>query len=116
MVYTVCSLKLMTHIVLLCIYNRLLVCFFFFFKQKTAYEMRISDWSSDVCSSDSSSRSNCGTGCGFPLPVQGSISTTLPSTSSTKLWNTRSKRSRSEERRGGKEWVSTCRSRWSPDH
>src|SRR3546814_8432439 len=30
-----------------------LVCFcFFFFKQKTVYEMRISDWSSDVCSSD----------------------------------------------------------------
>src|SRR3546814_5981866 len=29
----------------------LYVCFFFF-KQKTAYEMRISDWSSDVCSSD----------------------------------------------------------------
>src|SRR3546814_6615260 len=27
-------------------------CFCFFFKQKTAYEMRISDWSSDVCSSD----------------------------------------------------------------
>src|SRR3546814_9935565 len=27
-------------------------CAFFFFKQKTAYEMRISDWSSDVCSSD----------------------------------------------------------------
>src|SRR3546814_7057172 len=33
----------------LCI-NR--VGYFFFFKQKTAYEMRISDWSSDVCSSD----------------------------------------------------------------
>src|SRR3546814_2980082 len=31
--------------------NVLVVCFFFF-KQKTAYEMRISDWSSDVCSSD----------------------------------------------------------------
>src|SRR3546814_6639888 len=31
--------------VLYCVY-------FFFFKQKTAYEMRISDWSSDVCSSD----------------------------------------------------------------
>src|SRR3546814_2455545 len=31
--------------------------FFFFFKQKTAYEMRISDWSSDVCSSD---LNNCG--------------------------------------------------------
>src|SRR3546814_20966713 len=30
----------------------LTVVFFFFFKQKTAYEMRISDWSSDVCSSD----------------------------------------------------------------
>src|SRR3546814_18642959 len=33
--------------------SSVLVCFlFFFFKQKTAYEMRISDWSSDVCSSD----------------------------------------------------------------
>src|SRR3546814_4242106 len=30
----------------------MVVLFFFFFKQKTAYEMRISDWSSDVCSSD----------------------------------------------------------------
>src|SRR3546814_7433283 len=30
----------------------ILVFFFFFFKQKTAYELRISDWSSDVCSSD----------------------------------------------------------------
>src|SRR3546814_17459931 len=29
-----------------------MLLFFFFFKQKTAYEMRISDWSSDVCSSD----------------------------------------------------------------
>src|SRR3546814_1655132 len=28
------------------------IALFFFFKQKTAYEMRISDWSSDVCSSD----------------------------------------------------------------
>src|SRR3546814_878843 len=33
-----------------CVY--ILFFFFFFFKQKTAYEMRISDWSSDVCSSD----------------------------------------------------------------
>src|SRR3546814_5876467 len=32
-----------------CVY---VIFFFFFFKQKTAYEMRISDWSSDVCSSD----------------------------------------------------------------
>src|SRR3546814_19499083 len=30
----------------------MLLIIFFFFKQKTAYEMRISDWSSDVCSSD----------------------------------------------------------------
>src|SRR3546814_4440840 len=38
----------------------MVVCFmlmgFFFFKQKTAYEMRISDWSSDVCSSDLTDR------------------------------------------------------------
>src|SRR3546814_8463629 len=34
-----------------CLYI-ILSFFFFFFKQKTAYEMRISDWSSDVCSSD----------------------------------------------------------------
>src|SRR3546814_3619893 len=33
-------------------YFDLLFSLFFFFKQKTAYEMRISDWSSDVCSSD----------------------------------------------------------------
>src|SRR3546814_5858306 len=33
-------------------YCVLLLFVFFFFKQKTAYEMRISDWSSDVCSSD----------------------------------------------------------------
>src|SRR3546814_1426607 len=30
----------------------IILTYFFFFKQKTAYEMRISDWSSDVCSSD----------------------------------------------------------------
>src|SRR3546814_4749831 len=34
------------------VYYLLGLLFFFFFKQKTAYEMRISDWSSDVCSSD----------------------------------------------------------------
>src|SRR3546814_7538640 len=36
-----------------------LVVVFFFFKQKTAYEMRISDWSSDVCSSDLPSLESC---------------------------------------------------------
>src|SRR3546814_11904953 len=34
------------------LYVVLIFLYFFFFKQKTAYEMRISDWSSDVCSSD----------------------------------------------------------------
>src|SRR3546814_10473250 len=34
------------------IYVGVHICYFFFFKQKTAYEVRISDWSSDVCSSD----------------------------------------------------------------
>src|SRR3546814_3105175 len=37
---------------LLALFRCSLQLFFFFFKQKTAYEMRISDWSSDVCSSD----------------------------------------------------------------
>src|SRR3546814_16655482 len=44
----------------------LLVWFFFFFKQKTAYEMRISDWSSDVCSSDLAVRP-----CDRPTPGLG---------------------------------------------
>src|SRR3546814_4202068 len=39
-------------IVLVLMCNIKLIISFFFFKQKTAYEMRISDWSSDVCSSD----------------------------------------------------------------
>src|SRR3546814_8963118 len=42
-----------------CVVLFLLLCCFFF-KQKTAYEMRISDWSSDVCSSDLKSRSSRG--------------------------------------------------------
>src|SRR3546814_4149860 len=37
---------------MLCYIVDFCLLFFFFFKQKTAYEMRISDWSSDVCSSD----------------------------------------------------------------
>src|SRR3546814_10257429 len=42
-----CSFAYSSHLVSL-----VYVFCFFFFKQKTAYEMRISDWSSDVCSSD----------------------------------------------------------------
>src|SRR3546814_8578400 len=84
------------------------ICFlfyFFFFKQKTAYELRISDWSSDVCSSDLFCRRTVRTDpAGRPavgLPV-------------ANLGIPRSRRS--EERRVGKECVSTCRSRWSPYH
>src|SRR3546814_10402317 len=61
-VFIVGLLWLCLYMVVLCLlliyrddllFERLLVVFsFFFFKQKTAYEMRISDWSSDVCSSD----------------------------------------------------------------
>src|SRR3546814_62379 len=43
---------------------------FFFFKQKTAYEMRISDWSSDVCSSDLDDRRHP-SACVDPLPASG---------------------------------------------
>src|SRR3546814_10142188 len=39
--------------------------FIFFFKQKTAYEMRISDWSSDVCSCDLRPTPGAGIGCGI---------------------------------------------------
>src|SRR3546814_2062721 len=41
---------------------------FFFFKQKTAYEMRISDWSSDVCSSDLAFSQALDTVCSNPYP------------------------------------------------
>src|SRR3546814_5341194 len=77
------------------------VCYFVFvFKQKTAYEMRISDWSSDVCSSDLSS----------------SINQRLLRSLDGKLCGSYTDLARSEERRVGKECVSTCRSRWSPYH
>src|SRR3546814_4285467 len=43
---------------------------FFFFKQKTAYELRISDWSSDVCSSDLLPPAGRGSGAAGPAPAQ----------------------------------------------
>src|SRR3546814_17935174 len=77
---------------------------FCFFKQKTAYEMRISDWSSDVCSSD------------LPIDLlRQQIRAELAQ--SGLLFDGQiglAKSLRSEERRVGKECVSTCRSRWSP--
>src|SRR3546814_3199445 len=44
-------ISVLCFIACVCVYM-LSIYFIFFFKQKTAYEMRISDWSSDVCSSD----------------------------------------------------------------
>src|SRR3546814_16285877 len=44
--------RLSDLVLLYYVFMYLCLIFFFFFKQKTAYEMRISDWSSDVCSSD----------------------------------------------------------------
>src|SRR3546814_1214731 len=97
---------------------------FFFFKQKTAYEMRISDWSSDVCSSDLIA---CRTATPFSAFDQRSIDHQWPigipfsqpciGLLRPILRNRQIKSSnRSEERRVGKECVSTCRSRWSPYH
>src|SRR3546814_8421482 len=78
-------------------------CFFFFFKQKTAYEMRISDWSSDVCSSD-------------PYRARHRPARPDHRQAAARRLAPRAGRGRSEERRVGKECVSTCRSRWSPYH
>src|SRR3546814_15409400 len=114
---------------------------FFFFKQKTAYEMRISDWSSDVCSSDLFTRSpGLLSGAISPSKKAGlppgktlrctaricfsSLSTRLPTAPScatatgavTTTASTAAPPERSEERRGGKECVSTCRSRWLALH
>src|SRR3546814_3581521 len=83
---------------------------FFFFKQKTAYEMRISDWSSDVCSSDLHQKANS------VMIGTWSDGRDQPRIGSTTRWLTAFSATRSEERRVGKECVSTCRSRWSPYH
>src|SRR3546814_10551695 len=95
---------------------------FFFFKQKTAYEMRISDWSSDVCSSDLPARRKHRRG---PVrQLRRAIGRAEAESRRPQLIHSPRKRTppcaskerRSEERRVGKECVSTCRSRWSPYH
>src|SRR3546814_6878174 len=93
------------------------VCFFFF-KQKTAYEMRISDWSSDVCSSDLVyCRFGPGVdGIGSVLLERGMEGFTFGQPSQYLNGEDWVALYRSEERRVGKECVSTCRSRWSPYH
>src|SRR3546814_10401070 len=102
------------------------MCVFFFFKQKTAYEMRISDWSSDVCSSDlmvSSAMAAAGiSGTMRPKLMALALSRTMPPQSACGGWmprprkdradRNRKAKQRSEERRVGKECVSTCRVRW----
>src|SRR3546814_7167768 len=97
---------------------------FFFFKQKTAYDMRISDWSSDVCSSD---LPDCAV---ITAPVDGAEDVGL---GASITWNAVPGASgyrvyigtiaggsevvdRSEERRGGRECGRTCRYRWSAYH
>src|SRR3546814_2349949 len=104
---------------------------FFFFKQKTAYEMRISDWSSDVCSSDLFRRyKNAQI---FAFDFGGSIRAAAigmggdwqdlggmladeagDGVQLQPLAHIDDPAERSAERRVGKECVSTCRSRWSP--
>src|SRR3546814_17840933 len=111
--------------------------YFFVVKHKTAYEMRISDWSSDVCSSDLrgtaqvASGSSGNTGRGSPCQskfarfgeVSPGTSTSRTRSGGNRCWNPArqcprdfTRIERSEERRVGKECVSTCRSRWSQYH
>src|SRR3546814_3682414 len=117
--------------------TRCVVVVFFFFKQKTAYEMRISDWSSDVCSSDlalvvvGDHKGKIGVGTSKGSDVTAAITKatevakknmvkinlfndTIPHESEAKVAG--AKILRSEERRVGKECVSTCRSRGPPYH
>src|SRR3546814_3283503 len=110
---------------------------FFFSKQKTAYELLISDWSSDVCSSDLPSttnlpvaRSTCTMCLALPWMVLESKSTSHCSEMcvvlacvtldceewSTLLYSGPDMLASSAARRVGTECVSTCRSRWSPYH
>src|SRR3546814_2583170 len=109
---------------------------FFFFKQKTAYEMRISDWSSDVCASDLARQcaeqvelfallqgmpwwAGHGDGHRRCADQRARLSAEWCSAYSgsevvSKLRVSAQASRRSEERRAGKACVSTCRSRWSP--
>src|SRR5213082_2191855 len=80
--------------------------FFFFFKQKTAYELVSGDWSSDVCSSD----------LGRPRWPLMTIVRPPPGgrwRAGRTAWTGRV-RPGSEERRVGKECLTQCRSRWAP--
>src|SRR3546814_8177742 len=106
----------------------------FFFKQKTEYEMRISDWSSDVCSSDLlkdriGATLEVESGANDPMAIFLTLLCVELLTSGAKdiSWETLesfiwlfaqqiSGGARSADRRVGQVCVSTCRSRWSPYH
>src|SRR3546814_17260321 len=108
----------------------------FVFKQKTAYEMLISDWSSDVCSSELTAsqrnediKSRMSQRIMYPgrafrrMSVLRTTIAVIAMTVSFSACNNKQEilktkyiAERSEERRVGKECVSTCRSRWSPYH
>src|SRR3546814_15956856 len=82
--------------------------------------MRISDWSSDVCSSDLADLAEFYYYCDYLMDREWARGEKLRDGHST-LWLTplgwtEATATRSEERRVGKECVSTCRSRWSPYH
>src|SRR3546814_5766303 len=115
----------MTYSVVLVTTRAVTVDVLFFCKQKTAYEMRISDWSSDVCSSDLLAGVLVGGEACLhkvqDLAHQGLVAAAallqheegLDPLGADGVGHTDR---RSEERRVGKECVSTCRSRWSPYH
>src|SRR3546814_2988046 len=96
----------------------LVVCFFFF-KQKTAYVLRISDWSSDVCSSDLDMYGEAKS-ADNPKDASGLMKSLLgnPAAVESRFNAARAQlaKHRSEERRVGQEGVSTCSSRGSPHH
>src|SRR3546814_5846195 len=111
--------------------THLYVLLFFFFKQKTAYEMRISDWSSDVCSSDlpgdplrrartarpvAEQAHLVGLRLGEVDRVDGppDVDQELGAVGIDAVESAGAHRS--EEGRVGKECVSKCRTRWWPYH
>src|SRR3546814_9070982 len=88
---------------------------FFFFKQKTAYEMRISDWSSDVCSSDLIVDAHLIEQPAVEAVEVDHFSHPMRYNANFGRLHGQNRRQRSEESRVGKECVSKCRSRWEPD-
>src|SRR3546814_7414231 len=113
---------------LLCLYQCDVVGYnICFFKQKSAYAMRISDWSSDVCSSDLDAVVTAqqtplervreiGAALGVQINGQQSAQLQRAVRALERPILPSGHSPRSAERRGGKACVRTCRSRWSPTH